>query len=72
MPWTLIRAACASVADTAVHSMQDVLCLPGECRMNFPGHGEGSWTWRFDWSQVHPWHAHRLAEFARLYGRQPE
>jgi 4-alpha-glucanotransferase len=69
MPWTLIRAACASVADTAIHPMQDVLALPTECRMNFPGQGDGWWTWRFDWSQVHPWHAERLAELCRLYGR---
>jgi 4-alpha-glucanotransferase len=72
MPWTMIRAACASVADTAIHPMQDVLCLPTECRMNFPGQGEGWWTWRFQWSQVHAWHAQRLAEFARLYDRAPK
>jgi 4-alpha-glucanotransferase len=71
MPWTMIRAACASVADTAVHPMQDVLCLPGDCRMNLPGQGEGWWSWRFQWSQVHPWHAQKLAEFSRLYGRAP-
>lgn len=69
MPWTLIRAACASVADTAIHPMQDVLELPGECRMNHPGHSEGWWTWRFQWNQVQPWHAERLAELCRLYGR---
>lgn len=69
MPWTLIRAACASVADTAVHPMQDVLCLPTERRMNFPGQASGWWEWRFEWGQVHPWHAERLAEFVRLYGR---
>ncbi len=71
MPWTMIRAAMASVADTAVHPMQDVLALPTECRMNFPGQESGWWTWRFQWSQVHPWHAGRLAELCRLYGREP-
>ena len=71
MPWTMIRAACASVADTAIQPMQDVLCLPGDCRMNFPGKAEGWWQWRFQWSQVQPWHAHRLAEMCRLYGRLP-
>lgn len=69
MPWTLIRAAMASVADTAVHTMQDVLALPSDCRMNFPGQESGWWRWRFAWSQVQPWHAERLAELARLYGR---
>ena len=71
MPWTMIRAACASVADTAVHPLQDVLCLPGSSRMNFPGKGEGYWEWRFQWSQVQPWHAQRLAELCRLYDRLP-
>jgi 4-alpha-glucanotransferase len=71
MPWTLIRAALSSVGDTAIVPMQDVLALPGECRMNFPGHSSGWWRWRFQWSQVHAWHAGRLAELGRMYGRQP-
>ncbi len=69
MPWTLIRAACMSVADTAVHPMQDILALPAECRMNLPGQASGWWVWRFQWSQVQPWHAQRLAELTRLYSR---
>jgi 4-alpha-glucanotransferase len=67
--WQLIRAACASVADTAVHPMQDVLGLDAGARMNHPGIGEGWWEWRFDWSQVRPEHAQRLAHWARLYRR---
>ena len=69
MSWTMIRAAMSSVADTAVHPMQDVLALPSECRMNFPGQESGWWTWRFQWNQVQPWHAGRLIELSRLYGR---
>ena len=41
MPWTLIRAAMASVADTALHPMQDMLALPTGCRMNLPGQESG-------------------------------
>lgn len=67
--WTLIRSACASVADTAVYPMQDVLDLPTEHRMNFPGKPEGYWEWRFDWSQVRPEHAQRLARLVQVYGR---
>ena len=69
MPWSLIRAAMASVADTAVVPMQDVLALPGDCRMNFPGQESGWWRWRFRWAEVQPWHAGRLAELCRLYAR---
>lgn len=69
--WTLIRSACASVADTAIYAMQDVLSLPGECRMNFPGQSNGWWQWRMQWSQVQDWHAQRLHALCRLYGRWP-
>jgi 4-alpha-glucanotransferase len=70
MPWTLIRTAMMSVADTCVHPMQDLLALPAESRMNFPGQESGWWRWRFEWSQVQPWHSSRLAELGRLYDRR--
>ena len=71
MAWALIRACCASVADTAIVAMQDVLSLPTTARMNYPGQSEGWWQWRMHWSQVHDWHAQRLAALCRLYGRLP-
>lgn len=67
--WHLIRAALASVADTAIVPMQDVLGLDGHHRMNFPGFGEGYWEWRFAWDQVKPDHAERMAALCRLYRR---
>jgi 4-alpha-glucanotransferase len=67
--WDLIRCACASVADTALYPMQDVLGLGSTHRMNFPGKGDGYWEWRFSWDQVRPEHAQRLAHFCRLYRR---
>ena len=69
--WALIRSACASVADTAIVAMQDVLSLPTDCRMNYPGQSEGWWEWRMQWSQVQDWHAQRLAGLCRLYDRLP-
>ena len=67
--WALMRAACASVADTVIHPMQDILVLPTDCRMNLPGSASGCWVWRFDWGQVHPWHSQRLADMTALFGR---
>lgn len=67
--WSLIRAACASVADTAIHPMQDVLGLGTECRMNLPGQPSGYWTWRFAWEQVGPEPAQRLKHLGQLYAR---
>jgi 4-alpha-glucanotransferase len=69
MAWALIRAACASVADTAIYAMQDVLALPGDSRMNYPGRAQGWWEWRMQWNQVHAWHAQRLAALCRLFDR---
>ncbi len=68
--WALMRAACASVADTVVHPMQDILVLPGSCRMNLPGSPSGWWAWRFEWRDLHPWHSQRLADMTALYGRR--
>lgn len=67
--WALIRAACASVADTAIHPLQDILGLDGRHRMNVPGAPAGCWAWRFDWGQFGPEPAQRLAAWCRLYGR---
>lgn len=67
--WSLIRAACASVADTAIHPLQDVLGLGTEARMNFPGKAEGYWQWRFEWAQLQPQQGALLASFCQLYGR---
>jgi 4-alpha-glucanotransferase len=67
--WKLIASACASVAQTAIHPMQDVLGLDGACRMNLPGVGEGYWQWRFQWSQVQSQHAQTLSNLGKLYGR---
>lgn len=68
---SLLRAAQASVADTAILTLQDALGLGAGSRMNTPGITEGCWSWRFDWSQVGPEPAQRLATWARLYDRLP-
>ncbi|MDR2195926.1 MAG: 4-alpha-glucanotransferase [Gallionellaceae bacterium] len=62
--WTMMRALSASVADTVIFPMQDVLGLPSDGRMNFPGKPEGNWAWRFQWEQIQPEYAQRLAEMA--------
>ena len=67
--WDLIRAASASVAALSIVPMQDVLGLGSEARMNRPGIAQGSWEWRFAWSQLAPWHADLLGDLARLHGR---
>jgi 4-alpha-glucanotransferase len=67
--WDLMRTACASVADTAIHPLQDVMGLGGKHRMNFPGIGEGNWSWRFTWDMMPGDAAARLQRFCQLYDR---
>lgn len=68
----LIRTAYASVANTVVVPMQDILRLGSEARMNFPGKLGGNWTWRFTWDQLTEEHVHTLSAFVQLYDRKPE
>lgn len=65
----LLRAAGASVADTAILPMQDILGLAEGARMNTPGLAAGCWEWRFDWSQASAAVTRRLVDWCQLYGR---
>jgi 4-alpha-glucanotransferase len=69
MNWVLIRAGLASVANTVLIPMQDVLGLGGEARMNLPGRQGGNWRFRFSWDQVTPAITSRLRELVDLYDR---
>ena len=70
MPWPLVRAALASVAQLAIIPMQDLLGLDSEARMNRPGTVGENWAWRFDWSQVDPGLVSQLRHLNGLYGRR--
>ena len=69
MPMALVRATIASVAQTAIVPMQDILGLAGEARMNVPGVKDGNWTWRFSWSQVPEDLSRNMLKLNQLYGR---
>ena len=45
--WVMIRALMASVADTVLFPLQDVLGVGSEGRMNLPGTSSGNWRWRY-------------------------
>jgi 4-alpha-glucanotransferase len=67
----LARLALASVADTAILPLQDVLGLGGEARMNVPGRAHGNWAWRVRPDQLHPDRFAWLADLTETYGRVP-
>jgi 4-alpha-glucanotransferase len=67
--WDFIRAVLASVADTAIIPLQDVLGLGSDARMNLPGRPSGNWRWRFVKGALTPSVRERLLDLAVLYGR---
>ncbi|MCU0550374.1 MAG: 4-alpha-glucanotransferase [Leptolyngbya sp. Prado105] len=68
--WTLNRIAFASVANWAIVSLQDVLGLDGNARMNDPSQNAGNWRWRYSSSQLLTDElAEKLRSMTTLYGR---
>jgi 4-alpha-glucanotransferase len=69
MHWVLIRTALASVANTVLIPMQDVLGLGSDARMNLPGRQSGNWGFRFTWEQLTPDLTERLHALTTTYAR---
>jgi 4-alpha-glucanotransferase len=65
----MIRALMASVANTALFPLQDLLGVGSEGRMNLPGTSSGNWRWRFREGSLTAEIAARLKEWARTYER---
>ncbi len=70
--WDMIRLAYASVADSAVVPLQDLMSLGNEARMNYPGKEGGWWCWRFTTGMLTDFIADRLRELTELFGRAPD
>jgi len=67
--WKFIRTLMASVADTVIFPLQDVLGAGSEARINVPGTATGNWRWRFRGEALDGRFAGRLREMASLYDR---
>lgn len=67
--WALMRAAFVSVADVAVVTVQDLLRLGSEARMNTPGTSSGNWQWRYQAEALDERLAGELASLTEIYGR---
>jgi 4-alpha-glucanotransferase len=70
--WDFIQAVLASVANTAIVPLQDVLGLGSEARMNLPNSTSSNWRWRFRETELTNELASELRELTSLYGRIPE
>jgi 4-alpha-glucanotransferase len=69
LPWAMIRSLWASVANTVVTPMQELLSLGTEARMNFPGKLGGNWAWRVLDDQLTDELQAKLLEFNTIYSR---
>jgi 4-alpha-glucanotransferase len=67
--WEFIRAVLASVADTAIVPVQDLLGLDSDARMNRPGAASGNWRWRLGAQQLTPEVARKLGVMTETYER---
>jgi len=70
--WDMIRNIAKSVSNTAVYTIQDIIGLDGNARMNFPGTSAGNWNFRFQWSMINDFHTNMLREITLLYKRNPK
>ncbi|WP_025762323.1 malto-oligosyltrehalose synthase [Dyadobacter tibetensis] len=66
---TFIRLIYASVAQTAILPIQDVLYLGSEAKMNRPGTTEGNWSWRLLPGQLTNAEENSLKLWTKLYNR---
>ncbi len=69
--WDFIRALLASVANTVMIPLQDVLGLGSEARMNQPATLTGNWRWRCRDGLLTNESAERLRALTELYERIP-
>lgn len=67
--WNFIRAAIASVSDTAIIPMQDYLGLGSEARINVPSTLGNNWKWRMVPGQLNKELADKIYTMCKLYGR---
>jgi 4-alpha-glucanotransferase len=70
--WSAIRACWESECQIAMTTVQDVLGLGSEGRMNLPGRATGAWRWRLERGALTARHAARLREVTVASGRVPE
>lgn len=65
----MIRQLFATVSNTAIATMQDVLDLPASSRMNVPSTIGGNWQWRMQQSELTQDKKDFLAKMTTLYQR---
>ncbi len=69
IPSAILRLAYASVADTVIFQMQDILGLGDKARMNVPSTVGKNWKWRLKSGQLKDVDVKEIRKMVKLYGR---
>jgi 4-alpha-glucanotransferase len=67
--WDFLRLAMSSVADMCIYSLQDIMGLDTESRMNMPSKPDGNWEWRFTNDMLTTELKNKLLQMTTDYGR---
>lgn len=67
--WVFIRTLMASVADTVIFPLQDIIGAGAGARMNVPGTATGNWRWRLGEEVLNDEMASRLRSMVETYDR---
>ncbi len=68
--WGMMRGAWSSVGDIVIVTMQDLLGLGGEARMNVPSTLGTNWKWRMKEGSCNAALAKKIAKQMQLFGRK--
>lgn len=71
LPVDMMLAALSSVSDVCILTMQDLLGLGSNARINTPSTVGDNWQWRMPAESITPGLAKALAGYTALYGRAP-
>lgn len=69
--WGMMKAVWSSNADTAIVTMQDLLGLGSEARMNFPSTTKDNWQWRAKSDYITDELTEKVKYYTALYKRIP-
>lgn len=67
--WGMMRGIWASSADMAIVTMQDIIGLGSETRLNAPSTVGENWKWRATAEQINSKSAARVRKYVEAYGR---
>ena len=69
--WGFMKAVWSSNSDTAIVTMQDLLGLANEARMNYPSTTKDNWQWRAKPDYITSELAEKIRYYTALYQRLP-